>query len=90
MARIKIEDLPVLEDLSPTETKGIFGGIHISRPYEFLSNAERHDYRQIHKSIEDQAGQLEAALTSTGKTADYEYIDDGGAVEVKAGETKGV
>ncbi len=26
MARIKIEDLPVLEDLSPKETKGIFGG----------------------------------------------------------------
>ncbi len=26
MARIKIEDLPVLEDLSPKEKKGIFGG----------------------------------------------------------------
>jgi len=26
MARIKIEDLPVLEDLSPKEVKGIFGG----------------------------------------------------------------
>ena len=26
MARIKIEDLPVLEDLSEKEIKGIFGG----------------------------------------------------------------
>ncbi len=26
MARIKIEDLPVLEDLSAKESKGIFGG----------------------------------------------------------------
>ena len=26
MARIKIEDLPVEEDLSPTEMQGIFGG----------------------------------------------------------------
>ena len=26
MARIKVEDLPVLEDLNPTELKGIFGG----------------------------------------------------------------
>ena len=26
MARIKIEDLPILEDLGATETKGIFGG----------------------------------------------------------------
>jgi len=28
MARIKIEDLPVLEDLTRTETKGIFGGMY--------------------------------------------------------------
>ena len=27
MPRIKIEDLPVLEDLSTKKTKGIFGGI---------------------------------------------------------------
>ncbi len=27
MARIKIEDLPVLEDLSAKEKKGIFGGL---------------------------------------------------------------
>ena len=27
MARIKIEDLSVLEDLSKKETKGIFGGV---------------------------------------------------------------
>lgn len=27
MARIKIEDLPVLEDMSPKEAKGIFGGL---------------------------------------------------------------
>ncbi len=28
MARIKIEDLPVLEELSKKETKGIFGGFY--------------------------------------------------------------
>ncbi len=29
MARIKIEDLPVLEDLSAKEIKGIFGGYYM-------------------------------------------------------------
>ncbi len=32
MARIKIEDLPVLEDLSTKEVKGIFGGLHGFHP----------------------------------------------------------
>ncbi len=32
MARIKIEDLPVLEDLSAKESKGIFGGFHPFNP----------------------------------------------------------
>ncbi len=31
MARIKIEDLPMLEELSKKETKGIFGGSGISQ-----------------------------------------------------------
>ncbi len=42
MARIKIEDLPVLEDLSAKEQKGIFGGttLSTSRTYEFDSSSE--------------------------------------------------
>ena len=32
MARIKIEDLPILEDLSAKELKGIFGGFHPFNP----------------------------------------------------------
>ena len=31
MARIKIEDLPILEDLSAKEIKGIFGGTQTLR-----------------------------------------------------------
>ncbi len=30
MARIKIEDLPMLEELSKKETKGIFGGLTLT------------------------------------------------------------
>lgn len=32
MARIKIEELPVMEDLSEKEIKGIFGGLAASQP----------------------------------------------------------
>ena len=32
MARIKIEDLPVLEELSEKEVKGIFGGLSCTPP----------------------------------------------------------
>ena len=40
MARIKIEDLPVLEDLSTKEKKGIFGGTTLTRTYDFSSSEE--------------------------------------------------
>ncbi len=33
MARIKIEDLPVLEDLSTKEVRGIFGGAPATEEY---------------------------------------------------------
>ena len=34
MSRIKIEDLPVLEDLRANEIKGIFGGLSSFKPSE--------------------------------------------------------
>ncbi len=40
MPRIKIEDLPVLEDLSAKEKKGIFGGTTLTRTYDLSSSEE--------------------------------------------------
>ncbi len=34
MARIKIEDLPVLQELSEKQAKGIFGGYSLSTKYD--------------------------------------------------------
>ena len=37
MPRIRIEDLPVLEELSPREAKGIFGGYSFSSTLSYSS-----------------------------------------------------
>ena len=44
MSRIKIEDLPVLEDLEVREIRGVFGGvIYGKKPLEYATQEEIYD-----------------------------------------------
>ncbi len=74
MARIKIEDLPVLEDLSAKEQKGIFGGttLSTSRTYEFDSSSE------------DGTKQGDTTFEASFKEASYEFQEDSEGAPVAA------
>ena len=77
MPRIKIEDLPVLKDLSAKEIKGIFGGA-LAGSVEGSLDPESGDYVEI-DPIKDTQTELTGKITAfdTAKSSAIAFPDDG-------------
>ncbi len=89
MARIKLEDLPVLEDLSPKAAKGIFGGALIAYEPKYGSLGS--------PVLTSSIGVSTATVPTPGTQFDYEEVewtyaeyDDAGGSGDKGGNDDGV
>ncbi len=78
MARIKIEDLPVLEDLSAKEKKGIFGGTD----YTKITLVGTRD--ELLPALSGDSKSYEAELEAASGR-DYQVGDDAQLAEMEEG-----